>query len=125
MSQKFQITAPDGHVLEITGPDNATPEQAIAQAQALYHPHGEIDGSKLSPDDQNTVLLSKAERESKAPRMMPADAGLRGPLTMAEKAKNFVRQRVENLPALGTAIGEMFAGPPGAATGAVLGAGLR
>src|SRR5262249_31440631 len=47
------------------------------------------------------------------------------PLTFGEEAKNFVRQRVENLPALGTAVGEMLAGPPGAATGAVVGAGLR
>jgi hypothetical protein len=38
MAKTFQITAPDGHVLEITGPDDATEEQAIAIAQQRYKP---------------------------------------------------------------------------------------
>ncbi len=38
MAKTFEITAPDGHVLEVTGPDDATEEQALAQAQKLYQP---------------------------------------------------------------------------------------
>ncbi len=38
MAKTFEVTAPDGHVLEVTGPDDATQEQALAQAQKLYQP---------------------------------------------------------------------------------------
>lgn len=32
----FEITAPDGKVFEVTGPEGSTPEQALAQVQAQY-----------------------------------------------------------------------------------------
>ncbi len=38
MTVKFHVTAPDGHTLEIEGPDGATQEQAIAEAQRQYSP---------------------------------------------------------------------------------------
>lgn len=36
----YEITAPDGKVLEITAPDGATQEQVLAYAQAQYKPGG-------------------------------------------------------------------------------------
>ena len=38
MAKTFHVTAPDGHTLEVTGPDDATEEQAIRQAQGMYQP---------------------------------------------------------------------------------------
>ena len=45
MSRVFHVTAPDGHTLEITGPPDATEEQAIAQAQAQYKPSSSPAGT--------------------------------------------------------------------------------
>lgn len=37
----FEITAPDGRVFEVEGPEGATAEQALAQVQAQYQPRQE------------------------------------------------------------------------------------
>ncbi len=38
MAKTFRITAPDGHVLKITGPDDATEDDALDMAQRMYQP---------------------------------------------------------------------------------------
>ena len=40
---KFEITAPDGRVFEVDGPEGATAEQALAQVQAQYKPSSMVD----------------------------------------------------------------------------------
>lgn len=40
---RFEITAPDGKVFDVDGPDGSTAEQALAQVQAQYKPRSRID----------------------------------------------------------------------------------
>lgn len=47
----FHVTAPDGHVLEITGPEGSTQEQAIEQAKKQYQPK-----NTEAPEDQPRTL---------------------------------------------------------------------
>lgn len=46
MPKTFHVTAPDGHTLEITGPDDATEDQALQQAQSLYQPKQQKEAPK-------------------------------------------------------------------------------
>ncbi len=61
MPKKFQVTAPDGHVLEITGPDDATEEQAIAQAQQLYKPQESAAPAATPPQRSAESYLDPAD----------------------------------------------------------------
>lgn len=45
----YEITAPDGKVLEITAPDGATQEQVLAYAQAQYKPQAQPE--RINPTD--------------------------------------------------------------------------
>lgn len=50
----FHVTAPDGHVLEITGPEGSTQDQAIEQAKKQYQPK-RTDSSVAPPDEGRTL----------------------------------------------------------------------
>ncbi len=62
MSKVFHVTAPDGHTVEVTGPDDATEEQAIQQAQQQYK-----SGAPLPPNPSDKLPIPKP----------PTPAGLR------------------------------------------------
>lgn len=59
----YEITAPDGKVLEITAPDGATQEQVLAYAQAQYKPGAEPKAAPTVAGSTNpTEGMSTAQR---------------------------------------------------------------
>lgn len=94
--QVYEVTAPDGTVLEVTGPAGASNDEVISQAQAGYKPQPAVD--------PNAAI--KAHQAAKYP-------------TEAEKAARPKPERsfMNSLPAMG-------GGMAGAAAGATYGAGL-
>jgi hypothetical protein len=50
----FRITAPDGKVFNVTGPEGSTAEQALAQVQATYKAAPPIAGGVNPADDMGT-----------------------------------------------------------------------
>jgi len=90
MPTTFHVTAPDGHVLEITGPEGSTQEQAIEQAKKQYQP------KTIPPNPSNTIALVKP----------PIPIGLQGP------APSRLSQAVTNLPySVVKSIGNLASGP--------------
>lgn len=44
----YQVQAPDGNIIKLEGPDGATPEEVMAQAQALYQPQEPPIGKQIA-----------------------------------------------------------------------------
>lgn len=59
-TQVYEVTAPDGKVLEVTGPAGASHEEVIRQAQALY-----------KPEAQSELKTIKATQAAKFPESNP------------------------------------------------------
>ena len=83
MSKKFHVTAPDGSVIEVTGPDDATVEQAIEYAKSFK---SGLDKSMLEPkgaqpeDVAHRGFWDSATQFARGVKDMVTDAYNRGDL---------------------------------------------
>ncbi len=76
----YEVTAPDGTVLEVTGPAGASQEEVIAQAQRLYQPK----------QDPNAAI--KAQQAEKYPTL--SETGVTDNRTATEVARDQALQAV-------------------------------
>jgi hypothetical protein len=109
MPKTFHVTAPDGHTLEITGPDDATPEQAVAQAQQLYKPgksslqqsreaasHGEFINN-LPPADTGSLSRDYALGSLEGLGVDPSSPVIGTAKNLASGAYNLVRHPIDTV----------------------------
>lgn len=82
MPKTYTIQAPDGHILTIEGPEGATPDEVMRQAQALYKPtEGAQPAPMPTPENRDQWSETPAFQN-----IMGAD-----PFAMAERAKGLGR----------------------------------
>lgn len=103
---QYRVKDPAGQEHIIDGPEGATPDEVMAQAQKLI-------SSGQSQSQPDTSMLDVAKYAAQAPFTQPYEAVKFG----AQNPEKLPSQ----LPAMGAVAGELLAGPPGAAIGAGLG----
>lgn len=113
MPKKYIVQAPDGKTITIEGPDNASPEEVIKQAQRLYKSNQNAD-----------ILAAQAAKFPTSAEMGGTPGAPVDPkLSLADRALNFVADEGPAMAgaAIGGAMGLPF-GPAGIVGGGALGA---
>jgi lysozyme len=66
----FKVTAPDGKILKVSGPDGSTADQAISMAQSMYKQAREVMSNVSKSISSNGLgLIKAAEKFSPKPYM--------------------------------------------------------